>query len=57
MNLLKFEQKEEVINVIKLLYLFLNEEYSNIPNNKLIEDLLGRIFEKYKATSLSNSQL
>lgn len=53
MSLLKYEQKEEVINVIKLIYLFLNEDYPNISNNKLIEDLLGRIFEKYKAPSLS----
>lgn len=53
MNLLKYEQREEVLNVVRLLYLFLNEDYSEYQGNKLIENLLGKVCEKHKATSLS----
>ena len=55
-NLLKTEQKQEIINVLKLIYLYLSEDFSQFTNINLVENLLGSICLKNHVSSLSNNQ-
>jgi hypothetical protein len=52
-NLQNKEQNEKIINLFKLIYIFLNISYTIIPEEKLIEHLLKDIFPKLKIDSLS----
>ena len=51
--MLKIEQKPDIINVFKLIYLYLNEDLLQFTNINLIENLIGNICRKYQVSSLS----
>lgn len=52
-NLCKKEQSEEILNVFRLVYILLNEPYSQITPQKMIENLLTVVFEKISVENLS----
>jgi len=45
-NLSKKDQPEEILNIFRLIYILVNHEYSALPTNKLIENLLTNILPK-----------
>jgi len=53
-NLIKTDQPEEIINVFRLIYLAINEDYSSIPPNKIIEILFKDLLPKYKVDCMKN---
>ena len=55
-NILKTDQKQEINNVIKLIYLYIGEDLPQ-NNSNLIENLLGNVCAKYEVTSLSKIYL
>lgn len=52
-NITKKEQTEEVYNILRLLYIILNEGYQDTPSIKLAERLYMEIFPKYKVDNMS----
>ena len=56
-NLCKKEQPEEILNVFRLIYILINEPYTQIPPQKLIENLTSGIFEKLGAENLSKNNV
>jgi hypothetical protein len=52
-NLCQKQQNEEILNVFKLIYIFINEDYSNIPDDQLISNLTNNIYPKLGIESLS----
>ncbi len=54
-NLCKKEQTEEILDVFRIIYIILNENYSDIPNNKLIENLFNNVMPKLKVENLSKN--
>jgi hypothetical protein len=56
-NLIKKEQPIEIINVFKLIYILLNENYEEIEDNKILENLITKILPKLKFESLSKALL
>lgn len=53
-NLNKKEQPDSIMDLIKFFLIVINEDYENIPNQKLLEELFDKIYTKYKLDSLSN---
>ena len=53
-NLIKREQSNEVLNIFRCIYIIINENYEEIPTNKLIENLISNIFQNRKIENLSN---
>lgn len=52
-NLCKKEQSEDILDFFRIIYIVLNENYSDIPNNKLIENLFSNVLPKLKVENLS----
>lgn len=53
-NLYKKEQPESIADLLKFFLLLINEDYENIMNNKVLEEIFEKIYPKYKLDSLSN---
>jgi len=56
-NLVKKDQPIEIINIFKLVYHLLNEDYSDLPQNQIISNLLTNIFPKQKVDNLKSFYL
>jgi hypothetical protein len=56
-NLCKKEQTEEILDVFRIIYIILNENYSDLPNNKLIENLFNSVMPKLKVENLSKQYI
>lgn len=44
-----------ILDVIRFIYIVLNEDYSGLEGNSIIENLFDKIYTKYNITSLSKS--
>jgi hypothetical protein len=51
--LCKKEQPEEILNVFRIIYIILNINIDEIPNNKLIDNLINSVLPSIKVDSLS----
>ena len=56
-NLAKLSHPDLVLNVMKLLFIMLGEDYESIPLNKLAESLVNDLLPKYKVESLSINRM
>lgn len=52
-NLAVKEQPEEILNLFKLIYIILNEDYSSLESNTLIQNLVQNIYPKLNVENLS----
>jgi len=52
-NLLKKDQPEEILNVFRLIYILLNEDYKDITPQKIIENLNTKIFARMGVENIS----
>ena len=50
-------QPTEIINFFKMIYVILNEDFSQLEDNKVIENFFQLIFKKYNADSLSKFKI
>lgn len=56
-NLCKKEQPEEILNVFRIIYIIINEDYEVIQSNKLIDNLINVVLVKIKVENLSKKYL
>jgi hypothetical protein len=52
-NLYKLSNIEQVQNLVKLIYILLNESYENISSETLISNLVNNLFAKYHVDNFS----
>ena len=52
-NLPKKEQPDSIPDLLRFFLLLINEDYENLSNPKLLDDLFEKILPKYKMDSLS----
>lgn len=52
-NLFKKEQPESIPDLLKFFLILINEDYENIVNHKVLEEISEKIYPKYKLDSLS----
>jgi hypothetical protein len=52
-NLLTSELPDEIVNIIKLIYLYLDESYDQIDDQKLVDNLVNNIYKKYNCENFS----
>ena len=52
-NLCNNEQPDEILNVFRIVYYLINEDFSDVPQNELIENLIYNIMPKLGVDNLS----
>lgn len=53
-NLCKKDQPEEILNVFRIIYTIINENYTHLEPNKIIDNLIHTILPKIQVENLSN---
>ena len=57
LNLSKKEQPNEIINIFKLIYMIVDEEYEYIPQNQIISNFIKVVLPKLKGENLSKKTI
>ena len=55
--LIKKEYPNEVLNIFRAIYIVINENYSGLPGNKIIDNLINSVIPKRKLENLSKNDL
>ena len=54
-NLLTNELPDEIVNIFKLIYLYLDESFDHLDGQKLIHYLVNTIIKKYNCENFSTN--
>jgi hypothetical protein len=55
-NLCKKDQPEEILNVFRIIYIIINEDFESVQPNKLIDNLINVVLAKIKVENLSKKK-